>query len=133
MNLLPAIGHSAGAHNCDSTGVDADDGAEMIAARVRDKRCTALVAPRDYNAYQLYDALALKGIRIPRDCSLISFDNYAMLQAAPVSSIDFGMGYLGYCAFHFLFGVIPVTHKRNGDIPSRPHLVNRGSTGRPGI
>lgn len=78
---------------------------------------------------QIYNPLCKIGFRIPRDISLLSFDNQPPLQISPVSSVDFGMGYLGYSAFHYLFGVLPVKHERNGDIASTPHIVNRGSTG----
>jgi len=92
-------------------------------------KATAIIAPNDFAAIKIYNALCQIGLSIPGDISLLSFDNDPFLQISPISTVDFGMGYLGYCAFHYLFGILPIKHDRNGDIQARPHIVNRGSVG----
>lgn len=64
---------------------------------------------------------------MPRDVSLISFDNTRLAGGLNISSVDFGFGYLGYSAFHFIMQDVPINRTRHGDIPARPHVAHRGS------
>lgn len=101
----------------------------QLKASLRRSKATAVIAPNDLAAIKIYNGLCKLGIRIPQELSLISFDNDPLMQISPISSIDFGMGYLGYCAFHYLFEILPIRHERNGDMPACPYIVHRGSTG----
>jgi DNA-binding LacI/PurR family transcriptional regulator len=93
---------------------------------------TALVAANDEMAIRVVAALRRMSIAVPGRLSLVSFDNYPAIQAYPVSSVDFGFGYLGYAAFHALLRDIPLPRDTNSDIATRPHVLRRGSVGRPG-
>jgi LacI family transcriptional regulator len=101
--------------------------ARMLMDAVRKEGATAIVAPRDKVALKLYYELNSAGWRIPEDISMISFDNRPILVSAPITSVDFGFDYLGYAAFHRIFGLVPVKKNRAGDIAARPRVEDRGS------
>ncbi len=67
------------------------------------------------------------GYEVPKRISIISFDNDPTKAPLPMDSIEFGFGYLGYAAFHKIFGDINIPHNPKGEIFSRPLLVNRGT------
>ncbi len=100
-----------------------------VIGRAMDYRnVTAWIAPRDQTAYHLFWWMQAAGLNVPEDLSLISFDNR---NARGVSSVDFGFGYLGYAAFHSIFGIINLRRSRGGNIPNRPFLLDRGTIGKP--
>jgi DNA-binding LacI/PurR family transcriptional regulator len=90
---------------------------------------TAIIAGNDYIARDYYHWLKMAGIRIPRDISLISFDNQPEFLAYPMSTIDPGFERLGYLAAHIMIGDIPVKADSEGRIPGACTLVDRGSVG----
>jgi DNA-binding LacI/PurR family transcriptional regulator len=95
-------------------------------------RTTALIAPNDQIAHshtvpQLHDL----GITVPNRMSLLSFDNQYSEDFHPQATVDFGFEYLGYWAFHALWGDLPLPRDRNGDITARPTVIARGTTGPP--
>jgi hypothetical protein len=98
-----------------------------------DPRITALIVPNDQDSFRVHRWLQLAGVAVPRYVSVISFDNYHRFAFVPVSTIDFGFGYLGYMAFHAIMGDIPVRKSRYGDVASRPHVSHRGSLGVPRV
>lgn len=105
---------------------------EPVAREILDHRgVTAVIAPNDYTAFFYYHWLSEAGVAIPERLSLISFDNDVACSLLPLSTIDFGLGYLGYAAFHLLLGVVPVARARPGTVSSRPRLLDRGSIGPP--
>jgi DNA-binding LacI/PurR family transcriptional regulator len=71
------------------------------------------------------------GLSVPRDVSIISFDNSVECRNFPVSTIDFGFSRLGYRAAHVFIGDIPVKADRYGNVPGICTLVDRGSIGKP--
>jgi hypothetical protein len=87
----------------------------------------AVVAPNDAMARDLLRWITGAGKPLGRELSLLSFDNYWALQPLSVTTIDFGFDNLGYAAFHFLQGDIPVRQSPAGHVPARPHVVRRGS------
>jgi DNA-binding LacI/PurR family transcriptional regulator len=94
------------------------------------RNATALIAPNDYTAALYYRWLSDSGAQIPRQLSLLSFDNDIAVSLLPITTIDFGLGYLGYAAFHTILGAMPI--KRDaGVVSSSPRLVDRGSVGAP--
>jgi DNA-binding LacI/PurR family transcriptional regulator len=101
----------------------------MRAVLSRDKAPT-IISPHDYTAYNVYNWCARERVPIPRRVSLISFDNSPRTGLVPVTSIDFGLGFLGYAAFHVLFGMIRMRRTDDGRITARPFVVDRGSVGR---
>lgn len=88
---------------------------------------TAIIAANDYTARDYYYWFQLMGIPMPRDMSLVSFDNMPEFVTHPISSIDFGLGRLGYLAAHLLIGDIPVKADGEGQLPGACILVDRGS------
>lgn len=89
---------------------------------------TAIIAPNDWYGHKYYQTLTTFGYQIPKDISLISFDNERGLIRLPLSSVDFGFGELGYRAFHLIMGN---NHQdkisSNGRLESKPYVVDRGS------
>jgi hypothetical protein len=70
---------------------------------------TAIIAPNDKHARQIFRWLAAAGIRTPHDLSLLSFDDRQdVTWPHAISSVNFGFDSLGYAAFHALLGDIPV-------------------------
>jgi len=93
----------------------------------RSKEMTVFLFPHDYTAFNVYNYLTLIGVSVPKDVSLISFDNHHRIKMLPISSVDLGFEYLGYCSFHFLLNIIKLPRKRNGDIEAKPRVFDRGS------
>jgi hypothetical protein len=91
------------------------------------KEISALIAPCDLDARNIFTWIQQSGLNMPDQISLLSFDNSPSISGYPVTTLDFGFGYLGYAAFHFLFHDVPIKRNRYGEIPARPHLVHRGS------
>jgi len=80
-----------------------------LAAFLTVPELTALIAPSDTYAAQVYRWLLFAGIEAPKDISLVSFDD-RLEETYPhsVSSINFGFDQLGFTAFHAMLGDIPV-------------------------
>jgi len=93
------------------------------------KECgiTAIILPNDVFAHQWYFWLFHLDIDVPKDISLISFDNAPELRMLPVSTIDFGFSRLGYLAAHLFIVDIPVRADADGNIGGISKLINRGS------
>lgn len=100
----------------------------VIGRALKYKNVTAWIAPRDQTAHHLFWWMQAAGLNVPEDLSLVSFDNR---NARGVSSVDFGFGYLGYAAFHSIFGIIDLRRSRGGNIPNRSFLLDRGTVGMP--
>jgi len=92
---------------------------------------SAIVALNDRLAAHLYLYIRALGLSIPRDVSIISFDNEPLSTLLPISTIDFGFARLGYLAAHLYVGDIPLRAGRTGELGGVPNLVNRGSLGPP--
>jgi DNA-binding LacI/PurR family transcriptional regulator/DNA-binding transcriptional regulator YhcF (GntR family) len=90
---------------------------------------TALVSLNDTVAREQYLWCNSTGIAVPRDLSIVSFDNSPEAAVLPISTIDFGLAGLGYCAAHILIDDIPAHADREGNIAGTCTLVDRGSTG----
>lgn len=88
---------------------------------------TAIIAPNDEMATRYYLSCNRAGKAIPRDMSLISFDNRYTLKPYPISSVDFGLEFLGYQAFHYIFGVIPIHAGKRSQLFGINRLHNSGS------
>ncbi len=83
-----------------------EDAAVMIPSLLK-YRPTAIIAPNDLRARRYYNLFHVLGIKIPRDLSLVSFDNAPFIRLLPISSIDFGMSSLGYRTIHTFIGDVP--------------------------
>jgi len=98
---------------------------------LKDHSPTALIGLSDGMTREYYYWLKAAGFEIPRDISFISFDNATESIMLPVSTIDFGLGRLGYLAAHLFIGDISIRADRKGFIPGPCTLVDRGSVGKP--
>jgi hypothetical protein len=92
-----------------------------------DQGVTAILCLNDAMAREIYLWATYVGLSIPRDISMISFDNRVDCQNFPVTTVDFGFARLGYLAAHKFIGDIPVKAGKNGDIPGPCTIVDRGS------
>lgn len=92
-----------------------------------DDRITALIAPNDEMAIRYYLSCNRAGKIIPHDISLVSFDNRYTLKPFPISSVDFGLEFLGYQAFHYIYGVIPIPTGRHNQLFGINQLHDSGS------
>jgi LacI family transcriptional regulator len=98
------------------------------------KRPTALFSPSDRTSVQLYGALAERGIRVPRDVSVISCNNEIPLVSGlnpQLTTVDVHAETVGRCAVDQLFRRIT----RQDELLSMqvlvdPHLVVRQSVAR---
>jgi len=96
-------------------------------AKLCDKGVTAIVALNDWLAHQIFVWCHLAGIDIPRDMSIVSFDNDPVATTYSISTIDFGYARLGYLTARLLCGSRLAEADREGAIPSVPTIVNHGS------
>jgi DNA-binding LacI/PurR family transcriptional regulator len=95
------------------------------------KGCTALVGINDRMAMQYLWWASAAGIKIPRDLSVISFDNIPEAEMQGLTSVDFGFGRLGYLAAHLFIRDIPVQCDKEGNIPGKCSIIERESVGAP--
>jgi len=95
--------------------------------RFLDEGVTALLSPNDWLALQHNLWCAMAGISVPRDLSILSFDNDPLTTVFPISTVDFGMARLGYLAARILSGKREEDAARNGEVPGICLIVNNGS------
>ncbi len=94
-----------------------------------DPALTAIAVPNDSRARYVYEWLSALRVGLPDRFSLVSFDNYRTGKALPITSVDFGYGRLGYCAFHAILRTIPTPRDHTGAIHAQPFMAHRGSLG----
>jgi DNA-binding LacI/PurR family transcriptional regulator len=99
------------------------------------ERPTALVTIDDVVAFGVLRGLTELGYKVPRDLSLVGFNNISISELAtpPLSTVDIGIYQLGYTASQTLIRAIkgdPI-HKNSLIIPHR--LIMRESTARPNL
>jgi DNA-binding LacI/PurR family transcriptional regulator len=111
-------------------------GQELTADLVRRKRSfTAILAFDDMTAFGAIRALARAGLRVPKDCSVIGFDDVAAsaLYSPPLTTIRQPMEAMGADAVGIVLeGIHSVLEKREVTAHHRkvaPELVVRESTG----
>jgi DNA-binding LacI/PurR family transcriptional regulator len=94
------------------------------------ERPTALVVIDDVVAFGVLRGLTELGYKVPRDLSLVGFNNISMSELAtpPLTSVDIGIYQLGYTASQALIRTIKgeTTHQNNLIIPHR--LIVRESS-----
>ncbi len=103
----------------------------VLAPILENQQITAILAPNDMTAHRYYFWLKAVGMNIPRDLSLVSFDNLWFLQHLPVTSVDFGYGYLGFAAFHAIIQDLSLRSDLDGNIAAQPRVVHRGTVSKP--
>jgi hypothetical protein len=103
----------------------------VVQSILHDTGVTALLCPNDGLARRMYWVCRQLGYAIPDDISLLSFDNDHTASSHMMSSVDFGFGHLGYCAFHLLTKTLPINTAPGGRVGARAHVAGRGSVGPP--
>lgn len=98
-----------------------------LCRRILNHKATAILIDSDKRCHDMLRGLALAGIKIPEELSLLSFDNYQPFLTNAVSSVDFGFGSMGYWAYHALAEDIAVPVDRNGIIRHTTHVNNYGT------
>jgi len=102
-----------------------------LIALFRDRGATALLSLSDRLSREYFSWCKALDVRVPDELSIISFDNTPESVFFPVSTIDFGLAHLGYCAAHLFIGDMAIRADANGAIPGRCTLVDRGSVAAP--
>lgn len=91
---------------------------------------TAILAPNDELAFYYRKWLLFNGINIPKQLSLVSFDDSEEFWHVPLASVDFGLDHMGYASAQILLRGAPVRVSDSGVIVPKCKLHNRGSLGR---
>jgi DNA-binding LacI/PurR family transcriptional regulator len=93
---------------------------------------TCLIAPNDRQGLHLHAAWVQRaGLRIPRDVSLISFDDDQRGAIKSVTTVNPGFDTAAYQAVHFILGDTPFPGLRNGQMPCTATVVDHGTVGTP--
>jgi DNA-binding LacI/PurR family transcriptional regulator len=94
------------------------------------RRTTAIVAPNDALASSVITTwLNACGLAVPRDISLIGFDNQTRDLVKRVTSVDPGFTNLAYSAAAAITGSGRIARTRRGDCAVSPFVVDRGGVG----
>ncbi|MBD3392406.1 MAG: GntR family transcriptional regulator [Chitinivibrionales bacterium] len=100
---------------------------------VKTGRHTAVIAANDEVAAECYLWLRYTGRKVPGDISMVSFDNNPDFALFSFSTFDMCLENLGYLVAHQFIRDIPVKKDANGNITTRPRLVDRGSLAPPAL
>ena len=96
---------------------------------LRRLNATAIIAPNDHLALQYLFWFRAAGISVPRDVSLVSFENSLFSRGTSLSTLDFDMADLGYHAAQVFLTMVPPPSDRKGNLPGRCRFIDRGSIG----
>jgi len=100
----------------------------IIAAPILENRSlTALIAPSDKAGRKYIQILKTCGYQIPRDLSVIGFDNWFRYSFYQLTTVDFGFSSLGYKAFHAIMGDTLAVACISRKMPGEPRIVDNGS------
>ncbi len=104
---------------------------DLLAATAVDERPTALVVVNDFIAISVYAALAAAGVHIPRDMSVVSFDNTSQATYfwPPLTSVDGQAMTRGTLAARLLLERIAQPDAPIQHLHTQAQLVVRASTG----
>jgi LacI family transcriptional regulator len=95
----------------ETTPPDLEHEVAQLFDRPADRRPTAIVTANDWMTHGLYRALARRKLRIPRDVSVVGFDNMEPLctmLTPPLTSFAVGFGAISQAATHDLLRAIDV-------------------------
>lgn len=82
-------------------------------------------------AFAAHDFLKTRGIDVPVQISLASFDDNEFTTRYRITAYDSQVDRLGYLAAHCLLGDIPIKRDKNGFVECPGQIIDRGSVGRP--
>jgi DNA-binding LacI/PurR family transcriptional regulator len=96
------------------------------------ERATAIVVANDMMALGVLQELRERGVEVPRDVSVVGFDDiaFASLAAPPLTTVSLPREELGRRAVEALIASIEHSEQQGTDIHIATHLVTRASTGR---
>ncbi|MBD3392460.1 MAG: GntR family transcriptional regulator [Chitinivibrionales bacterium] len=100
-----------------------------LSALLSDPKLTAIIAGNEWLAITYYYWLTRAGISIPRDLSIVGFDNYRRFMQHPSATLDLKLDELGYLAAHLFIGDVPIRRDRRGNVAARPEFIDRGAIG----
>jgi DNA-binding transcriptional regulator YhcF (GntR family) len=129
---LTAADHIPAGWSAAPTAASLIEKTPSLAGLLREHAPTALIALNDRMALEYYHWFSAVGISIPKDFSILSFDNMLGSMFFPISTIDWGFERLGYLAAHTIIGDIAVHAGRDGAVGGPCTLIDRGSIARPG-
>ncbi|HJR07474.1 MAG TPA: LacI family DNA-binding transcriptional regulator [Pyrinomonadaceae bacterium] len=97
-----------------------------------DEMPTAIVVANDMMALGVMQELRERGVEVPRDVSVVGFDDiaFASLAAPPLTTVSLPREELGRRAVEALVASIEHSEQQGTDIHIATHLVARASTGR---
>jgi DNA-binding LacI/PurR family transcriptional regulator len=101
------------------------------ALAVRRRRPTALFAVTDVLAFGVLDAAEAAGLAVPRDLSVVGFDNIAAAEhsSPPLTTVDHDLFGKGQAAARLALRMIAGEHIRAPRMAA--HLIVRATTTRP--
>jgi LacI family transcriptional regulator, repressor for deo operon, udp, cdd, tsx, nupC, and nupG len=113
------------------------EGGQAAAHALLDRDCTAIICASDLMAFGAIRAARMRGRQVPRDVSVIGFDDSPLIAFAdpPLTTIRQPVEGMGQAAVNALLEEISGNADTQNDFVFRPELVVRGSTGavpRPG-
>ncbi len=113
------------------------EGGQAAAHALLDRGCTAIVCASDLMAFGAIRAARMRGRQVPRDVSVIGFDDSPLIAFAdpPLTTIRQPVERMGQAAVNALLEEIGGNAPTQDDFVFMPELVVRGSTGsrvRPG-
>jgi DNA-binding LacI/PurR family transcriptional regulator len=96
-----------------------------------DSGATALICHNDHNSFAVLESLRARGIRVPQDFSLISYDDdFASMFDPALTAVSPPRAYLGRMAARLLIDLLEdPAHSGVSQIRVQPHLVVRNSVG----
>ncbi|WP_130838224.1 LacI family DNA-binding transcriptional regulator [Lachnoclostridium sp. Marseille-P6806] len=107
---------------------------EELAAALEGGRCDAFLCANNELAFRTLQLLRARGLRVPEDIGLVTFDNYpfAEYMDPPVTAVDVDTYELGRMAAEYLFFRIKNREQRPERRLLRTELIPRASSGRRG-
>ena len=107
------------------------EGGTAAAGRLVDAGCTAVICGSDLMALGAIRAARMRGRQVPRDVSVIGFDDSPLIAFAdpPLTTIRQPVEGMGQAAVNALLEEISGNADTQNDFVFRPELVVRGSTG----
>jgi len=95
---------------------------------------TAFITMADFFAYGLIKALKEKGYRIPRDVSIIGFDNiiFSGFVDPPLTTVKQPKKLMGSTAMNLLLDIVEGREVKEKNIILPTEIIERGSVGPPG-
>lgn len=111
---------------------DRDENGNLIDLKLPDQLPTAFVCNCDLVAYKLINQLKERGIHVPKDCSVVGFDNtiFSTISNPPITTIDNNVGTLIDRAVRVMTNKIKKPSKSYGLILIEGKIVERESVAR---